>query len=223
MFRGLKLGRKVEPKKTTPRPKGDEFGLDKLKTKWKPKQQNINPELKQGVIPFPEPSEEERYNQIEEDRRKAKYFKVPQPYPRMKIQFRFSAYEPIIEAVTRRTIDAAHHAVGVRSQDVVAGHMPTILEKWTVNRSPHVDKKARDQFERRTHRRTVTVNADTSQLGTRFIRYVKDHMPGGVSVMAEIQTMYPSELFSTLAVPPGYVLPRKAKVENSANDELSYW
>ena len=31
--------------------------------------------------------------------------------------------------------------------------LPTSIERWTVNRSPHVDKKSMDQFEQRTHKR----------------------------------------------------------------------
>ena len=33
--------------------------------------------------------------------------------------------------------------------------LPTKLEKFTVNKSPHVDKKSRDQLEIRTHNRLI--------------------------------------------------------------------
>lgn len=33
--------------------------------------------------------------------------------------------------------------------------LPTKTERFTVLRSPHVDKKARDQFERKTHKRLL--------------------------------------------------------------------
>ena len=35
--------------------------------------------------------------------------------------------------------------------------LPTRIEKFTVNRSPHVDKKSREQFEMRTHKRVVDI------------------------------------------------------------------
>ena len=35
--------------------------------------------------------------------------------------------------------------------------MPTQIERFTVNRSPHVDKKSMDQFELRTHTRLIVV------------------------------------------------------------------
>ena len=35
--------------------------------------------------------------------------------------------------------------------------LPTRFEKFTVNKSPHVDKKSRDQFEIRTHNRLIDI------------------------------------------------------------------
>ena len=35
--------------------------------------------------------------------------------------------------------------------------LPTEKNKWTVNRSPHVDKKSREQFEIRTHKRLLDI------------------------------------------------------------------
>ena len=35
--------------------------------------------------------------------------------------------------------------------------LPTKVKKWTVLRGPHVNKKAREQFERRTHQRILDI------------------------------------------------------------------
>ncbi|VAX22786.1 SSU ribosomal protein S10p (S20e) [hydrothermal vent metagenome] len=35
--------------------------------------------------------------------------------------------------------------------------MPTVRNRWTVLRSPHVDKKSREQFEIRTHKRIIDI------------------------------------------------------------------
>jgi small subunit ribosomal protein S10 len=35
--------------------------------------------------------------------------------------------------------------------------LPTTINKYTVLRSPHVDKKSREQFEMRTHRRLIDI------------------------------------------------------------------
>ena len=42
--------------------------------------------------------------------------------------------------------------------------MPTRIEKFTVNRSPHVDKKSMDQFEVRTHKRLIDILEPTPLL-----------------------------------------------------------
>ena len=36
--------------------------------------------------------------------------------------------------------------------------LPTNIEKYTVNRSPHIDKKSREQFEMRTHKRLIDIS-----------------------------------------------------------------
>jgi small subunit ribosomal protein S10 len=41
--------------------------------------------------------------------------------------------------------------------------LPTRIERFTVNRSPHVDKKSREQFEIRTHRRVLDIVDPTPQ------------------------------------------------------------
>jgi small subunit ribosomal protein S10 len=41
--------------------------------------------------------------------------------------------------------------------------LPTRIEKFTVLRSPHVDKKSREQFEIRTHKRMLDIINPTPQ------------------------------------------------------------
>lgn len=41
--------------------------------------------------------------------------------------------------------------------------LPTRIEKFTVNRSVHVDKKSREQFEIRTHKRVLDIIDPTPQ------------------------------------------------------------
>lgn len=54
--------------------------------------------------------------------------------------------------------------VATRSGAVVNGPipLPTKIEKQTVLRSPHVDKKSRDQFEMRTHKRIIDIKSPTA-------------------------------------------------------------
>jgi len=41
--------------------------------------------------------------------------------------------------------------------------LPTRIERFTVNRSPHIDKKSREQFEMRTHKRMLEIVDPTPQ------------------------------------------------------------
>ncbi len=41
--------------------------------------------------------------------------------------------------------------------------LPTKIEKFTVNRSPHINKKSREQFEIRTHKRLLDIMEPTPQ------------------------------------------------------------
>jgi len=41
--------------------------------------------------------------------------------------------------------------------------LPTVKNKWTVLRSPHVDKKSREQFEIRNHKRLLQIIDPTPQ------------------------------------------------------------
>lgn len=57
--------------------------------------------------------------------------------------------------------------------------LPTKVEKFTVLRSPHVNKKSREQFEMRTHKRLIDIlntNEDTVEA------LMKLQLPAGVSV-----------------------------------------
>ncbi len=52
-----------------------------------------------------------------------------------------------------------------RSGGTVAGPipLPTRVERFTVNRSPHTDKKSREHFEIRTHKRLLDILEPTQQ------------------------------------------------------------
>ena len=57
--------------------------------------------------------------------------------------------------------------------------LPTGIEKFTVNRSPHIDKKSREQFEIRTHKRLLDIFDPTSQTVDALMKL---DLPAGVDV-----------------------------------------
>ena len=57
--------------------------------------------------------------------------------------------------------------------------LPTRTNKFTVLRSPHVNKKSREQFEMRTHKRLIDIIEPTS---TVMDALMKLELPAGVDV-----------------------------------------
>lgn len=57
--------------------------------------------------------------------------------------------------------------------------IPTRIKRYTVNRSPHIDKKARDQFEIRIHKRLIKIDASDNQVVDSL---TKLQLPSGVNV-----------------------------------------
>ena len=57
--------------------------------------------------------------------------------------------------------------------------LPTHIERWTVNRSPHVDKKSMDQFEIRTHKRMLLLKEANAKAIDNLKRL---NLPAGIKV-----------------------------------------
>ena len=78
-----------------------------------------------------------------------------------KIRIRLKAYDSkILDSSAREIIETARRT-GAR----VAGPipLPTRKHRYTVLRGPHVDKKSREQFEIRTHKRLMDIIDPTQQ------------------------------------------------------------
>jgi small subunit ribosomal protein S10 len=72
-----------------------------------------------------------------------------------------------------------------RSGARVAGPvpLPTRIEKLSVNRSPHVDKKSMEQFELRTHKRIIDIVEPTAQTVDEL---KKLNLPAGVDIQITV-------------------------------------
>mgnify|MGYP006282475957 FL=1 len=72
-----------------------------------------------------------------------------------------------------------------RTGAVVAGSipLPTRIEKFTVNRSPHVNKKSMEQFEIRTHKRLLDIIEPTAKTVDEL---KKLNLPAGVDITIRI-------------------------------------
>ncbi len=61
--------------------------------------------------------------------------------------------------------------------------LPTVRNRWTVLRSPHVDKKSREQFEIRTHKRLLDIIDPTAKTVDEL---KKLNLPAGVDITIKI-------------------------------------
>ena len=78
-----------------------------------------------------------------------------------KIRIRLKAYDyRVLDQSTNEIVETAKRT-GARLAGPIP--LPTEINKWTVNRSPHVDKKSREQFEIRTHKRLLDIVDPTPQ------------------------------------------------------------
>ena len=102
-----------------------------------------------------------------------------------KIRIRLKAYDYRI--LDQSTSEIVHTAK--RTGAKVAGPipLPTSCNRWTVLRSPHVDKKSREQFEIRTHKRLLDLLRPTPETVDALMKL---DLPAGVDV--EIKAFGPS-------------------------------
>ena len=71
------------------------------------------------------------------------------------IRIRLKAFDHrILDASTKEIVNTAKRT-GAEVRGPIP--LPTRIEKFTVNRSPHIDKKSREQFEMRTHKRLLDI------------------------------------------------------------------
>jgi small subunit ribosomal protein S10 len=77
------------------------------------------------------------------------------------IRIRLKAFEHrVLDQSTSEIVNTAKRT-GARVRGPIP--LPTRIEKFTVLRSPHIDKKSREQFEMRTHKRLLDIVDPTPQ------------------------------------------------------------
>ena len=94
-----------------------------------------------------------------------------------KIRIRLKAYDHrVLDQSTSEIVDTARRT-GARLAGPIP--LPPDLNKWPVLRSPHVDKKSREQFEIRTHKRLIDIFEPTTQTVDALMKL---DLPAGVDV-----------------------------------------
>ncbi len=94
-----------------------------------------------------------------------------------KIRIRMEAYDHrMLDQSAVDIIDTAKRT-GAKVSGPIP--LPTRMERYTVLRSPHVDKKSREQFEIRTHKRLIDIIEPTPKTVDALNKL---NMPAGIEI-----------------------------------------
>ncbi len=100
-----------------------------------------------------------------------------------KIRIRMESYDSgALDSSAREIVD---HAKRTSARVLGPIPLPTRIERYTVLRGPHIDKKSREQFEIRTHKRIIDIfeaNARTIESLNRLV------VPAGVFIKIKKKT-----------------------------------
>ena len=94
-----------------------------------------------------------------------------------KIRIRLKAYDhQLLDRSVKEIVETVRRT-GARVSGPVL--LPTVINRWTVLRSPHVDKTSREQFEMRTHKRLLDIVDPTPATVDSLMKL---DLPAGVDV-----------------------------------------
>ena len=98
-----------------------------------------------------------------------------------KIRIKLQSYDHTLIDRSAEKIIKTVKATGA----VVSGPIPLPTRKaiYTVNRSPHVNKKSREQFESRSHKRLIDILSTTSKTVDALLKL---EMPSGVHIEMKV-------------------------------------
>lgn len=97
--------------------------------------------------------------------------------PQDSIKIRLESYDhEALDISAQEIVDVAR-----RSEAQVRGPvpLPTRIERYTVLRGPHIDKKSREQFEIRTHKRVIFLSQPTKKTVDLLSKL---NLPAGVEI-----------------------------------------
>jgi small subunit ribosomal protein S10 len=98
-----------------------------------------------------------------------------------KIRIKLKSYDHnLIDKSCERIVKTVKQTGAVISGPIP---LPTGRSVYTVNRSPHVNKKSREQFETRTHKRLIDILSSTQKTIDALMRL---ELPAGVDVEVKV-------------------------------------
>ena len=94
-----------------------------------------------------------------------------------RIRIRLKAFDHVVLDQAAADIVRTVEKTGGRVSGPIP--LPTKTQRWTVLRSPHIDKKSREQFELKTHKRLIDILEPTSKTVDTLMRL---QLPAGVDI-----------------------------------------
>jgi small subunit ribosomal protein S10 len=98
-----------------------------------------------------------------------------------KIRIRLKAFDHAVIDQTASDIVRTAEKTGAKVSGPIP--LPTRVQRWTVLRSPHIDKKSREQFELKTHKRVIDIIDSRPQT---IDALTKLDLPAGVDVEIKV-------------------------------------
>jgi len=98
-----------------------------------------------------------------------------------RIRIRMEAYDHRVLDQSAAEIVETSKRTGARVKGPIP--LPTRIERYTVLRSPHIDKKSREQFEIRTHKRLIDIEEPTVKTVEALNKL---NMPAGVFIKIKV-------------------------------------
>ncbi len=98
-----------------------------------------------------------------------------------RIRIKLRAYDHrVLDSSTQDIVETAKSTGAMVTGPIP---LPTRIEKYTVNRSPHVNKKSREQFEMRSHKRLIDIVNPTAKTVDGL---KKLNLPAGVDIRIKV-------------------------------------
>jgi len=106
---------------------------------------------------------------------------APNVSPQQKIRIRLRAYDHrMLDDSLSRIVETAQRTGAAMAGPVL---LPTQIKRYTVNRSVHTDKKSREQFEMRIHKRLIDILEPTAKTVEEMMKL---DLPAGVDVAIKL-------------------------------------
>ena len=100
---------------------------------------------------------------------------------RQKIRIKLRSYDyRLIDQSVAKIVETARSTGALLAGPVV---LPTRIKKYTVNKSVHADKKSREQFEIRIHKRLIYLVSPTQKTSDELMKL---DLPSGVDVQIKL-------------------------------------